>query len=149
VLAHQSPTFGSDVVIMSMIFTIGTPVQVGACFKNVENTLRMVQDVLHIGNHLRRTTRASKPSWRPNQVIFKSVSKSRRFTKTDAQVAYGLGLLCSLYGWKDNFIKNDESGPAHLSGKGPSPQKTSPIGEGWISLFKVAWSSQAKQGGII
>jgi hypothetical protein len=24
-------------------------------------------------------------------------------TKTDAQVAYGVGFGCSLYGWKDNF----------------------------------------------
>jgi hypothetical protein len=76
-LAHQSPTFGSDDVIMIMIFTLGTPVQVGACFNNVENTLRMVQDVLHLFHHLRKTARASKPSWRPNQVVFESVSKSR------------------------------------------------------------------------
>jgi hypothetical protein len=61
---------------MIMIFTLGTPVQVGACFKNVENTLRMVQDILHLGHHLRRTTRASKPSKRPNQVVFESVLKS-------------------------------------------------------------------------
>jgi hypothetical protein len=26
-------------------------------------------------------------------------------TKTDAQVAYGVGFGCSLYGWKDNFRK--------------------------------------------
>jgi hypothetical protein len=26
-------------------------------------------------------------------------------TKTDAQVAYGVGFGCSLYGWKDNFMK--------------------------------------------
>jgi hypothetical protein len=26
-------------------------------------------------------------------------------TKTDAQVAYGVGFGCSLYGWKDNFKK--------------------------------------------
>jgi hypothetical protein len=77
VLAHQSPTFGSDVVIMIMIFTLGIPVQVGACFKNVENTLRMVQDVLHPDHHLSKTARASKPSWRPNQLVFESVSKSR------------------------------------------------------------------------
>jgi hypothetical protein len=77
VLAHQSPTFGSDVVIMIMIFTLGTPVQVGACFKNVENTLRMLQDVLHFGHHFRRTARASKPCKRPNQVVFQSVSDSR------------------------------------------------------------------------
>jgi hypothetical protein len=77
VLAHQIPTFGSDVVIMIKIFTLGIPVQVGACFKNVENTLRMVQDVLHFGHHLRKTARVSKPCWRPNQVVFESVSKSR------------------------------------------------------------------------
>jgi hypothetical protein len=77
VQAHQSPTFGSDVVIMSLIFTLGTPIQVGACLKDMENTLRMVQDVLHLGHHLRRTARASKPSWRPNQVGFDSVSKFR------------------------------------------------------------------------
>jgi hypothetical protein len=34
-------------------------------------------------------------------------------------------------------------------GKAQSPQKTSPMGEGWLSLFKVASSSQVKRGGII
>jgi hypothetical protein len=47
------------------------------------------------------------------------------------------------------LIPNDESGSAHLSGKGPVTPKTSPIWEGWLSLVKVAWSSQSRQGGII
>jgi hypothetical protein len=31
----------------------------------MENTQEMLKDVLHLGHHLRRQPRASKPSWRP------------------------------------------------------------------------------------
>jgi hypothetical protein len=34
---------------------------------------------------------------------FRTLGTAR--TKTDAQVAYGVGFGCSLYGWKDNFKK--------------------------------------------
>jgi hypothetical protein len=68
---------GSDVVVMGLIFTLGTPAQVGAWPKDMENTIGMTQDVLHIGHHLRTSARASEPSWKPNQFGFKSASKSR------------------------------------------------------------------------
>jgi hypothetical protein len=44
-------------------------------------------------------------------------------------------------------LNRNSGGPPQ--GKARSPQKTSLIGEGWLSLFKVASSSQAKQGGIM
>jgi hypothetical protein len=34
----------------------------------MENTQEMLKDVLHLGNHLRRQPRASKPSWRPSPI---------------------------------------------------------------------------------
>jgi hypothetical protein len=32
----------------------------------MENTQVILKDILHLGHHLRRQPRASKPSWRPN-----------------------------------------------------------------------------------
>jgi hypothetical protein len=32
----------------------------------MENIQEILKDVLHLGHHLRRQPRASKPSWRPN-----------------------------------------------------------------------------------
>ena len=59
---------GSYVVVMGLIFTLGILAQVGACLKNVENTLEMAQDVLHLGHHLRRPARAPQPRWRPKPI---------------------------------------------------------------------------------
>jgi len=39
---------------MGLIFTLGILAQVGACLKDMENTLEIAQDVLHLGHHLRR-----------------------------------------------------------------------------------------------
>ena len=61
--------------MMGLVFTIGTLVQVGARPKDMENILEMPKHVLHLGHHLRRSARASKLSWRPNQVGFESVSE--------------------------------------------------------------------------
>jgi len=96
---------GSYVVVMGLIFTIGIPAQVGICLKNVENTLEMAQDVLHLGHHLRRPARAPQPRWRPqtDSTSFQFRTPGIARTKTDAQVAYRLGFGCTLYGWKDNF----------------------------------------------
>jgi hypothetical protein len=53
-------------VVLSLLFTLGTQTQVGSCPKKMENTQEMLKDILHLGHHLRRQPRASKPSWRPN-----------------------------------------------------------------------------------
>jgi hypothetical protein len=50
VQAHQSPTFGS--AAQQCFFTLGTPAQVGACLKDVDNTFGMAQDILHLGHTL-------------------------------------------------------------------------------------------------
>ena len=39
----------------------------------------------------------------PNQFDFVLETSGTARTKTDAQVAYGVGFGHSLYGWKDNF----------------------------------------------
>jgi hypothetical protein len=145
VLAHQSPTFVSDIVIMIMIFTLGTLVQVEACFKNVENTLRMVQDVLHLDHHLRKTARASNQVGGPiNSFSSPSRSPGAAFTKTDAQVAYGLYFWCSLYGWTDNFITLPmalASGPSSFGVDRYCPNKlTSRICPDAAMLFFGLWA---------
>ena len=106
VQAHQSPTFGSSAA-QQCFFTLGTPAQVGACLKDMENTLEMAQDVLHLGHHLRRPARAPQPRWRPqtDSTSFQFRTPGTARTKTDTQVAYGVGFGHSLYGWKDNFKK--------------------------------------------
>jgi hypothetical protein len=105
VQARQSPTFGSSAP-QQWFFTLETSVQVGACLKDVENTLEMDRDVLHLGHHLRG------PQGRPNQVggpIHVSSSPSRApravCSKTDAHVSYGLRFGLYLYGWNQNFIE--------------------------------------------
>ena len=65
VQTYQSPTFGS--AAQQCFFTLGTPAQVGACLK-VDNTFGMVQDVLHLGHHLRRPARALQSRWRPKPI---------------------------------------------------------------------------------
>ena len=65
VQAHQSSTFGS--AAQQYFFTLGTPAQVEACLKDVENTLEMAQDVLHLVHHLRRSVRGVQANWRPKQ----------------------------------------------------------------------------------
>ena len=64
VQAHQSPTFGSS-ASQQCFFTLGTPAQVGACLKDVKNTLEMDQNILHLGHHLRRPVRGVQANWRP------------------------------------------------------------------------------------
>ena len=90
---------------MGLIFTLGIPAQVGTCLKNVENTLEMAQDVLHLGHHLRRPARAPQPTWRPqtDSTSFQFRTPGIARTKTNAQVAYRLRFGRSLYGWKYNF----------------------------------------------
>ena len=66
VQAHQSPTFGS--AAQQCFFTLGTLVQVEACLKDMDNTFRMAQDVLHLGHHLRRPARAPHLRWRPKPI---------------------------------------------------------------------------------
>jgi hypothetical protein len=56
----------SYVVVMGLIFTLGMLAQVGERHREVENTQKKLFDVLPFGYHLRRSARASKPSWRPN-----------------------------------------------------------------------------------
>ena len=56
----------SYIVIMGLIFTLGILAQVGACPKEMENTIRNPLDILHLGHLLRRLARASKLSWKPN-----------------------------------------------------------------------------------
>ena len=56
----------SYIVIMGLIFTFGTLAWVGACSKEMENTVRNLLDVLHLGHLLRRPARASKLSWKRN-----------------------------------------------------------------------------------
>ena len=96
---------GSYVVVMGLIFTLGIPAQVGTCLKNVDNSLEMAQDVLHLGHHLRRPARAPQPRWRPqtDSTSFQFRTPGIARTKTDAQVAYRLRFGRSLYGWKYNF----------------------------------------------
>ena len=52
----------------TMLFTLGTLAQVGACLKDIDNTFGMAQDVLHLGHHLRRPVRAPQPRWRPKPI---------------------------------------------------------------------------------
>ena len=58
----------SYIVIMGLIFTLGILAQVGACPKEMGNTVTNPMDVLHLGHLLRRPARASNPSWRPNRI---------------------------------------------------------------------------------
>ena len=66
VQAHQSPIFSS--AAQQCFFTLRIPAQVGAFLKDVDNTFGMVQDVLHLGHHLRRPARALQPRWRPKPI---------------------------------------------------------------------------------
>ena len=59
---------GSYVVVRGLIFTLGILDQVGECLKDMDNTFRMAQDVLHLGHHLRRPARAPQPRWRPKTI---------------------------------------------------------------------------------
>jgi hypothetical protein len=56
----------SCIVVVGLIFTLGTLAQVGACPKEMDNTSEMTKDILLLGHLLRRQARASKPSWRSN-----------------------------------------------------------------------------------
>ena len=96
---------GSYVVVMGLIFTLGILAQVGACLKDMKNTLEIAQDVLHLGHHLRRPARAPQPTWRPqtDSTSFQFWTPGIARTKTNAQVAYRLRFGRSLYGWKYNF----------------------------------------------
>jgi len=57
---------GSYVVVMGLLFTLGTQAQVGAHPKEMENKPRKPLDVLLLGHLLRRPARASKPSRKPS-----------------------------------------------------------------------------------
>jgi hypothetical protein len=50
-------------VVMGLLFTLGTQTQVRSRPKKMENTQEILKDILHLGHHLRRQPRASKPSW--------------------------------------------------------------------------------------
>ena len=52
----------SYVIVVGLIFTLGTLGQDGSRPKEMENTSEMPKDVLLLGHHLRRQARASKPS---------------------------------------------------------------------------------------
>ena len=56
----------SYVVVVGLIFTLGTLAQDGPHLKEMENTSEMSKDILLLRHHLRRQVRESKPSWRPN-----------------------------------------------------------------------------------
>jgi hypothetical protein len=55
----------SYIIVMFLLFIIGTLTQVGACPKEIENSPRNPLDVL-LGHILRRPARASKPSQKPS-----------------------------------------------------------------------------------
>ena len=57
---------GSYIVIISLLFILGTLAQVEARPKEIENSPRKPLDVLILGHLLRRAARASKPSRRPS-----------------------------------------------------------------------------------
>ena len=65
---HSIVSAGSYVVVMGLIFTLGILAQVGACLKDMDNTFRIAQDVLHLVHHLRRPARAPQPRWRPKPI---------------------------------------------------------------------------------
>ena len=57
---------GSYIIIMSLLFILGTLAQVEARPKEMENSPRKPLDVLLLSHLLRRPTRASNPSRRPS-----------------------------------------------------------------------------------
>ena len=61
--------FGSSAA-QQCFFTLGTPAQVEACLKDMENTLEMAQDVLHLGHLLSVEThlRAAKGNTKSREV---------------------------------------------------------------------------------
>jgi hypothetical protein len=104
VQAHQSPTFGS--AAQQCFFTLGTPAQVGACLKDVDNTFGIAQDVLHLSHHIRRPARAPQPRWRPKPIwlcfsfgLQKHLALKwtpRLHTKLDLDVLYMVGKIISI-----------------------------------------------------
>jgi hypothetical protein len=59
---------GSYTVIMGLLVILRTLAQVGAHPKEMENPPRKTLDFLHLGHHLRRPARTSKPSRRPSLI---------------------------------------------------------------------------------
>jgi hypothetical protein len=57
---------GSYIVVMGLLFILGTLAQMGARHKEMENLPRKPLDVLLLGHLLRRLAKASKPSRRPS-----------------------------------------------------------------------------------
>ena len=56
----------SYVIIIGLLFTLGTLAQVGACPKEMNNTQRKSLNVLPLSHHVRRSERSTKTSLRPN-----------------------------------------------------------------------------------
>jgi hypothetical protein len=56
----------SYIVVIGLLFILGTLAQVGARTKEMDNSPRKSLDILLLGHLLRSPARASKPSWRPS-----------------------------------------------------------------------------------
>ena len=71
------------------------PAQIGACLKDVENTIEMAQDVLHCGHHLRWPVMGVQANWRPKQ--------------HQLQVCFGLHKQPTLKGMPRSYMESDFS----------------------------------------
>ena len=120
---HSIVSAESYVVVMGLIFTLGILAPVGEHPKYVKRSLKMPQNVLLHGHHLRRPARAPQPRWRPKPIRLRfsfglqeqpAIKWTPRLhTELDLDVLYMVGKIISI-----RFQWNRSQAQIHLKSMG-------------------------------